>query len=117
MDADAALACFEESPETVVIGTDAGEFWHGYQALIEPFRAMTGAFDHAEYAWGPGDPTVDFADEVALAAGVLNAAFNTPTGRTALAMRMTGSASRQTDGTWRFRQAHFSVAAAEPTEY
>ena len=112
-----ALACFEDGPDTVVIGTDAPEFWRGYAALVEPFRAMTEAFDHAEYAWGPGDPTIDLANDHALAAGVLYAAFNTPTGRTAMSMRMTGTARRQPDGTWKFRQAHFSVAAAEPTEY
>ena len=39
-DAGAVLDCFARDPEVVVIGTDQGEWWRGYEALPEPFGVM-----------------------------------------------------------------------------
>jgi uncharacterized protein (TIGR02246 family) len=117
LDPEAALACFDTDPGTIVIGTDAGEFWHSYEQLIEPFHAMTTAFERAEYAYGPGDPTVEIAGDTAWAAGMLHGAFETADGRIELPMRMTAVMRKRPEGSWIIRQAHFSVASAEPVDY
>jgi uncharacterized protein (TIGR02246 family) len=117
LDANAALACFEEDAGTVVIGTDGGEFWRGHDALIEPFGAMTTAFEHAEYAYGDGDPSVEILGEMAWATGMLHGAFDTANGRIELPMRMTAVMRRRPDRSWIMRHAHFSVASAEPVDY
>ena len=117
LDADAALACFDPEPGTVVIGTDAGEFWRSYQDLVEPFQAMTTAFDRADYAYGDGDPNMEIAGDMAWAAGMLHGAFDTANGRIELPMRMSAVMRRRPDGSWIVRHAHFSVASAEPVEY
>jgi uncharacterized protein (TIGR02246 family) len=117
LDAASALACFEPDAGTIVIGTDAGEFWRGHAALVEPFAAMTDAFGRAEYAYAPGDPSVEILGEVAWAAGVLKGSFDTADGRIELPMRMTAVMRRRDDGSWTMRHAHFSVPAAEPVAY
>ncbi len=102
MDGEAVLACFEESARTVVIGTDASEYWVGYEALVEPFRAMAGTFSDAAYRWTDG-PTVDVQDGVAWSTGKLLGAFNSGDDRIELDMRTTHvlrlSASGATAGT------------------
>lgn len=116
LDAEAALACFENDPGTVVIGTDAAEFWRGYERLVQPFQAMTDLFANPAYAWGAGEPTVEVMGTSAWAAGVLHAAFDTADGRIEIPMRTSVVMRRHADGTWLIRHAHFSVAA-ETVDY
>lgn len=117
LDAEAALACFDQTPGTIVIGTDASEFWRSFDALVEPFGAMTTAFDSAEYHYGEGDPSIELLGDVAWAGGMLHGSFDTANGRVELPMRMTAVMRRRADGSWIVRHAHFSVAAAEPVDY
>jgi ketosteroid isomerase-like protein len=117
LDATAALDCFDQSPGTVVIGTDEPEFWRSFQDLIRPFEAMTTAFERAEYRYGEGDPLIEIIGDAAWAAGMLHGSFDTADGRIQLPMRMTAVMRRTGDGRWIIRNAHFSVAAAEPVDY
>ena len=117
LNADAALACFAEDAGIVVIGTDAPEYWTGYPALIEPFRAMTEAFSEARYAWHDPGPSIEMLGDAAWAAGVLNASFRNADGWIDLPMRTSVVARRDADGEWRIRHAHFSLPAAEPVAY
>ena len=117
MDADAALACFADDTEIVVIGTDAPEYWSGHAALVEPFRAMTDAFSEASYQWSELGPSVEMLNDAAWAAGVLRASFKTADGWVDLPMRTSIVARLDRDGSWRIRHAHFSLAAADPVAY
>ena len=117
LDPQAALACFDRSPGTVVIGTDEPEFWRSFEDLIGPFEAMTTAFERAEYHYGEGDPVIEVTGDAAWAAGMLHGSFDTPDGRIELPMRMTAVMRRTEDGSWMIRNAHFSVAAAQPVDY
>jgi ketosteroid isomerase-like protein len=117
MDAEASLACFAHDPRIIVIGTDAHEYWTGFSALVEPFRAMTTAFSEARYAWGEPGPAIEMLGDAAWAAGVLQARFKTADGWIDLPMRTTVVACPEPDGVWKIRHAHFSLAAAEPVAY
>lgn len=117
MDPDAALSCFAEDPGTIVIGTDAPEYWIGFAALAAPFRAMTDAFSEARYSWSEPGPAVEVLGDAAWAAGVLNASFRTADAWVDLPMRTSVVARRQEDGAWKIRHAHFSLASAEPVAY
>jgi hypothetical protein len=48
---------------------------------------------------------------------MLHGSFDTADGRIELPMRMTAVMRRAEDGSWVIRNAHFSVAAAQPVEY
>ncbi len=115
MDGEAVLACFEPEEATVVIGTDEPEYWIGYDAFVEPFRSMAGAFEDGSYRWTDG-PTVDIADPVAWSTGKLLGMFTSDGERVELDMRTTHVLRRGSDG-WRIVQAHYSVAASEPVPY
>ncbi len=117
MDAKAALACFADDTQIVVIGTDAPEYWSGHAALVEPFRAMTDAFSEASYQWSEPGPTVEMLQGAAWAAGVLRASFKTADGWVDLPMRTSIVARNGPDGSWRIRHAHFSLAAPDPVAY
>ncbi len=111
-DADAVLDCFEQSPLTTVVGTDAGEEWHGFSALEAPFRAMTAAFGEASYSWAP-EPRISVDGDLALADGRLDTQLVADGAPIAASMRTTWTL-RRTDGVWRVVQAHFSIPAADP---
>jgi ketosteroid isomerase-like protein len=115
MDSEAVLACFDPDPRTVVIGTDAGEYWIGYESFVGAFRAMGGAFSDAEYRWTDG-PSVDVAGIVAWSTGRLVGTFTAGDARIELDMRAT-HVLRRGQGGWRIVQGHYSVAAAEPVAY
>jgi ketosteroid isomerase-like protein len=104
LDADAVLGCFAKDPEIVVIGTDEGEYWHGYDSLVEPFRTMAGAFTDPVYRWA-SPPGIHVAGDVAWADGQLD---------TSLAVSMRTSWVLRRGARWEIVQAHFSVAPAAP---
>jgi uncharacterized protein (TIGR02246 family) len=109
-DIDAVLSCFAESDETVVIGTDADEYWRGYRSLVEPFRAMASAFEEARYRWSTG-PVIGVDGDHAWADGTLDTAVVAGTQRVEARLRTTWLLRRRAEG-WRVMQAHFSVAPA-----
>jgi hypothetical protein len=115
MDGEKVLACFEPEATTVVIGTDEPEYWIGYDAIVEPFRSMAGAFEDGDYRWTDG-PTVDILDAVAWSTGKLLGTFTSDGDRVELDMRTTHVLRRGPHG-WRIVQAHYSVAASEPVTY
>lgn len=115
MDGETVLACFEPSAGTVVIGTDAPEYWIGFDAFAEPFRQMANTFSNAAYRWADG-PSVEVQDGVAWSTGRLIGLFESEGERVELDMRTTHVLRRGPDG-WRIVQGHYSVAAAEPVGY
>ena len=115
MDGEAVLACFEPGPGTVVIGTDAPEYWIGFDAFAEPFRKMANTFSNAVYRWADG-PSVDMEDGVAWSTGRLIGVFESEGQHVELDMRTTHVLRRGPDG-WRIVQGHYSAAAAEPVGY
>ena len=117
MDPDATLACFAEDPNIVVIGTDAPEYWTGYAALVEPFRAMAGSFSEAYYVWHDPGPSIEMLGDAAWAAGVLDASFRSVDRWVDLPMRTSVVARREADGEWKIRHAHFSLPSADPVAY
>ena len=112
LDADQVLDCFSRSESTTVIGTDAQEYWHGYDAFADPFRAMTHAFGAPRYAW-VAPPRIEVEGDVAWADGLLDTRLATAGGEVTAAMRSTWVLRRRPDG-WRVVQAHFSVAPDAP---
>lgn len=116
LDADSALACFAESGDLIVVGTDAHEYWHGFEAIIAPFRAMTDAFNNAEYAWEPDDPGIVIRGDIAWAAGRLTGRFVSDGQSITLAMRTTYVLAWAGDA-WLIEQAHFSVPSTQPVAY
>ena len=115
LDSEAVLACFEPMASTVVIGTDAPEYWIGYESFEDSFRAMGEAFSDAEYRWTDG-PSVAIQDGVAWSTGRLVGTFTSGDDRIVLDMRTTHVLRRGEDG-WRIVQGHYSLAAAEPVGY
>lgn len=111
LDSEAVLACFARDPEITVIGTDEGEYWHGYHALVEPFRTMAGAFSDALYRWAV-PPRVTLDGDVAWADGVLETQLTAAGEKLAVRLRTTWVLSRRLD--WKIVQAHFSVAPPAP---
>ena len=112
LDPDAVLACFEPSDATTVIGTDTAEYWRGYNALVEPFRAMTDAFHAPSYVWAV-EPRIEVAGDTAWADGVLDTTLITDAGVVEAELRSTWVLARRATG-WMVVQAHFSVAPDEP---
>jgi len=112
LDTEAVLDCFEPSPATTVIGTDAVEYWRGFDSMVEPFRAMTDAFSAPRYAWAL-DPRIEVAGDTAWADGVLDTTLTTEDGEVTAELRSTWVLARRPAG-WMVVQAHFSVAPAEP---
>jgi ketosteroid isomerase-like protein len=111
-DAEAVLACFARDPQIAVIGTDEGEYWSGFDALVQPFRSMTEAFTDLEYRW-VGEPRIVVHGDVAWADGVLDTKLTAADGqRLSVSMRTTWVLRRAVD--WEVVQAHFSVAPAAP---
>lgn len=111
-DPDAVLDCFEPSDATTVIGTDAAEYWRGYDAMVEPFRAMTDAFHAPSYVWSI-EPRIEIAGDAAWADGVLDTTLITEAGVVEAELRSTWVLARRPHG-WMVVQAHFSVAPDEP---
>lgn len=116
MDGEAVLACFEPKDTTVVIGTDATEYWIGFEAFAGPFRQMADAFSKAEYHWAAGEPTVEVLGDVAWSTGRLVGVFETGETRVELDMRTTHVLRRNAGG-WQIVQGHYSTAAADPVGY
>ena len=112
LDADQVLDCFSASETTTVIGTDAQEYWRGYDAFARPFRAMADAFGAPRYAWAT-PPRIELARDVAWADGLLDTKLATAAGEVTAAMRSTWVLRRQPEG-WKVVQAHFSVAPDAP---
>jgi ketosteroid isomerase-like protein len=112
LDPEVVLECFEASPTTTVIGTDATEYWRGFDALAAPFRAMTAAFQAPRYTWAL-PPRIEVAGEAAWADGVLDTTLVTEAGEVRAEMRSTW-VLRRSQGDWKVVQAHFSVAPEEP---
>jgi len=111
LDADAVLACFARDPEIAVIGTDEGEYWRGFDALVEPFRTMVSAFSEPLYRWAsPPQITVD--GDLAWADGVLDTQLTADGEQLAVRMRTTWVLRRR--ARWEIVQAHFSVAPPSP---
>ncbi len=111
LDAEAVLGCFARDPEIVVIGTDEGEYWHGYAALVDPFRTMVGSFSDPEYRWA-APPNITLHGDVAWADGVLDTQLTAEGEQLSVRMRTTWVLRRR-DG-WEIAQAHFSVAPPAP---
>lgn len=108
LDADAVLDCFADSEETVVIGTDADEYWRGSDSFAEPFRAMGAAFEEARYGWAQG-PVITVQGTLAWADGVLDTALTAGGHRVEARLRTTWVLRAGPSG-WKVAQAHFSVA-------
>lgn len=111
LDADAVLDCFADDPGIVVIGTDEGEYWRGFDALVEPFRTMVGAFSDPVYRWD-GSPQIQVDGDIAWADGRLDTSL-TADGRR-LAVMMRASWVLRHAARWEIVQAHFSIAPAAP---
>lgn len=111
LDADAVLACFARDPQIVVIGTDEGEYWRGFDALVEPFRSMVGAFTDPVYDW-PSPPQIHVDGDIAWADGRLDTSLTADGERLAVSMRTSWVLRRGVR--WEIVQAHFSVAPAAP---
>lgn len=112
LDAEAVLACFARDPEIVVIGTDANEYWRGYDALVEPFRTMVGTFTDLDYRW-QAPPHIVVEGPVAWADAVLDTQLTAAGGeRLSITMRTTWVLRRAER--WEVVQAHFSVAPPAP---
>lgn len=111
LDAEAVLACFARDPQIVVIGTDEGEYWRGFDALVEPFRTMVGAFSDPVYRWG-GPPHIHVDGNIAWADGRLDTSLTAARERLAVSMRTSWVLRR--DARWEIVQADFSVAPAAP---
>lgn len=111
LDADAVLGCFAKDPQIVVIGTDEDEYWRGFDALVEPFRSMVGAFTDPVYRWD-GPPEIHVDGDLAWADGRLDTSLTADGQRLAVRMR-TSWVLRRRDR-WEVVQAHFSVAPVAP---
>jgi uncharacterized protein (TIGR02246 family) len=111
LDADAVLACFARDPQVVVIGTDEGEYWRGFDALVAPFRTMAGAFTDPVYRWVES-PHIQVAGDLAWADGRLDTSLTADGERLAVSMRTSWVLRR--GARWEIVQAHFSVAPAAP---
>jgi ketosteroid isomerase-like protein len=111
LDADTVLDCFAKDPDIVVIGTDEDEYWRGFDALIEPFRMMVGAFSDPVYRWD-GSAQIHVEGDIAWADGRLDTSLTTDGERLAVSMRTSWVLRR--GARWEIVQAHFSVAAAAP---
>jgi ketosteroid isomerase-like protein len=111
LDADAVLGCFAKDSEIVVIGTDEDEYWRGFDALVEPFRSMAGAFTDPVYRWA-SPPGIHVAGDVAWADGRLDTSLAAAGERLAASMRTSWVLRR--GARWEIVQAHFSVAPAAP---
>lgn len=111
LDVDAVLGCFAHDPQITVIGTDEDEYWRGFDALVEPFRTMAGAFSDPEYRWVE-PPHIQVQGDLAWADGQLDTTLTTDGQR--LAARMRTSWVLRRASRWEVVQAHFSVAPAAP---
>lgn len=111
LDAEMVLDCFAKDPTIVVIGTDAGEYWRGFDALVDPFRAMVGAFTDPVYRW-IDSPHIEVHGDVAWADALLETALTADGVRMLVAMR-TSWVLRQRER-WEVVHAHFSVAPPAP---
>lgn len=112
LDAEEVLACFEPSYATTVIGTDADEYWRGFDAFAAPFRAMTATFQEPRYRWALG-PRIEIAGDTAWADGVLDTTLVAGGETVNAALRSTWVLTRKLTG-WTVVQAHFSVAPDAP---
>jgi ketosteroid isomerase-like protein len=112
LDIPAVLDCFANDPNTVVIGTDANEYWRGFNALLGPFHAMGDAFGDAHYAWAQG-PAITMAGDLAWADGVLDTSMTADRAQIDVRLRTTWVLRLQPEG-WKIMQAHFSVAPTSP---
>ena len=111
LDAEAVLDCFAHDAKVVVIGTDAGEYWRGFDALVHPFRAMVGAFTEPVYRW-IDPPHIHVHGDVAWADARLDTSLTSDGQRLAVLMRTSWVLRRR--ASWEIVQAHFSVAPAAP---
>jgi uncharacterized protein (TIGR02246 family) len=111
-DAAGVLSCFARDADTVVIGTDADENWRGFDALVEPFEAMTGAFSDLHYRW-VATPHVSVHGDTAWADAGLDTRLTTANGEQLDVTMRTSWVLRRTSG-WEVVQAHFSIAPAAP---
>jgi ketosteroid isomerase-like protein len=111
LDPEAVLDCFARDPRIVVIGTDADEYWLGFDALVEPFRKMTGTFSDPVYSWVE-PPRIHVAGDLAWADARLDTSL-TSNGRLLVVQMRTSWVLRRRVG-WEIVQAHFSVAPAAP---
>lgn len=111
-DIEAVLSCFAEAENTVVIGTDADEYWRGYRSFADPFRAMASAFEEAHYRWTTG-PVIGLDGDSAWADGVLDTVVGLR-GETVQAQLRTTWLLRRSAAGWQVTQAHFSVAPDAP---
>jgi hypothetical protein len=111
LDGEAVLGCFAADPQIVVIGTDENEYWRGFDALVEPFRTMVGAFSDPVYRWVE-PPHVQLHGNIAWADARLDTSLTAHDERLAVLMR-TSWVLRHRDR-WEIVQAHFSGAPAAP---
>ncbi len=113
LDASAILATIADRPDTILIGTDATEYWTGKASLAQPFTEMTQAFDEERVEWEPGAPLVSVGGDVAWATGRLDVAVRIGEDVAKSAMRASFVLVRDGGG-WAIVHAHFSVAPASP---
>lgn len=116
LDPELVLSAFALESDTVVIGTDAPEYWIGYPAFAEPFRQMGGAFEDGRYSWDPDEPLVSIEGNCAWVTGKLTGSFVSDGERVTLAMRTTHALVKKA-ARWLVVQAHYSLPAAESTPY
>lgn len=113
MDAEQILSTIAPTDDMVMYGTDLVERWIGYDALVEPTKAMTEAFSNAVYKWGAGEPMVWVRGDVGWACGDLTVTLEVEGEPLTLVMRSTFVVTRE-DGGWKIAHSHFSVGQEEP---
>jgi ketosteroid isomerase-like protein len=113
MDAEQILSTIAPTDDMVMYGTDLVERWVGYESLIEPTKAMTGAFSNAVYKWGLDEPMVWVRGDVGWACGDLTVSLEVDGEPLTLVMRSTFVVAREKSG-WKIAHSHFSVGQEEP---
>ena len=56
LDSGQVLSTITRRDDIVVFGTDAVDYWVGFDALVEPFEAMVKEVGRPHYAWRPDEP-------------------------------------------------------------
>ncbi len=113
LDPAAILATIADRPDTILIGTDADEYWRGKMSLEGPFTAMSLAFDEELVVWEPGDPVLSIVGDAAWAVGRLSARVRAGGEVTTSNMRTTFILVRR-EAAWSIVHAHFSVTPSAP---
>lgn len=110
LDSGQVLSTITRRDDIVVFGTDAVDYWVGFDALVEPFEAMVKEVGRPHYAWRPDEPRIWVLGDAGCASGILTLTFKDKGELRGIFMRSTFVAIRL-DRSWTIAHAHFSVAA------